>query len=241
MRAIIIVCCLSLCSWAQYVPVPFTHPSGGTTAPTIIQSNGCFVNSGNPVNCSFGSAVTAGNEIIAICGMAQNSTISSVTMTGETFTNVAAASNSGSAGHGRIGTYEVASAVGGQTQVTCNRTTGNADIHLIILEIHGQPASPDDATGNTNSTTLSVSTSGATTVATDLVVAGFMDDDNNQTFTAGGSGYTQCTNCQTNNTTGGDAMFVETKTTSSTGTQTAAPTGNAGDTVAQGILAIKGK
>jgi hypothetical protein len=206
-------------------------------APTIKQHNSGF--STNNFTVSFSANTTAGNMLLVCVGAEEAGvlTVSTPTMTGETFVKITGMSNAGSTGNGQVACYAVNSAVGGQTVVNIAESNSGHDIHAHIFEITGQSGSPQDATGNTESTTLSVSTSGATTTANDLVIAFFMDWLNNRTFSAG-SGYAQIE--QTNNSSGGDSAFSESKTVSSTGVQTATASGNTGDTVEQGIIAIAG-
>lgn len=212
--------------------------AGGGGAPVIVtgQTKSAFSNSTTTVNASFTNNVGAGHMILVWVGCSAGVTINTPTMSGETFTKVTGSSISPGGGNGQVALYATNSAVGGQKQVTATTTAG-ADIHLHIVEVSGQAASPQDATGSVESTTMSVATSGATTFATDLVIAFFFDNNLNRTITAGGS-YVQVQ--QTNNTTGGDVGFSESLATSSTGVQTATASGNSGDVVDQGIIAIKG-
>jgi hypothetical protein len=169
-------------------------------------------------------------------GGSQGVTFNTPTMTGETFVKITGASNAGAAAHAAESFYATNSAAGGQKQVT--ETVGTAsNIHLHIFEISGQIGSPQDATGNTNGVTMSVSTSGATTTANDLVIAFFMDEDANKTLTAT-LPFVQIE--QTNNAGGGDCAISMQNTVSATGVQTATGGGNVSDNVAAGILAIAG-
>ena len=203
-------------------------------APTIVQHVSAFASGATTVTATFASAVTAGNMIIAFGGVG-SVTPNVPTMTGETFTAWAGASITVAATDA-VATWAVDSAVGGQTGVTLT-ASGASDMHLHIIEVHGQAASPRDASGNKSSATLSVSTSGATTVAADLVLGFFFDNANNQTFTAG-AGYAQVE--QTNNTGGGDAGFSESKAVAATGVQTATATATGADTIEQIIVAVAG-
>jgi hypothetical protein len=216
--------------------------SARAAAPVIAgggaqQASG-FGTSVSTLSVSLPSNVTAGNMILAFLGTGSTGIgINTPTMTGETFSNIAGCTHDGGATAGQIACYAVNSAAGGQKQVTWTVTGGTPDMHVHILEISGQSGSPQDATGNTTSTTLSVSTSGATTTANDLVIGFFYDNPNNRTFSAG-SGYAALQ--QTNNSTGGDSAFSEDKTVSSTGVQTATASGNSGDSCTQGIIAVAG-
>jgi len=156
------------------------------------------------------------------------------TMTGETFTswvgtpvgtdNIAAA-------------WAVNSAVGGQTQVTLTCTVAS-DMHLHVLEITGQTATPRDAQGTHDATTgINVSTTGATTTPQDLIVAFFSDNSTNAPLVVG-SGYTQVELSADAN--GGDTALSETKTVVQTGVQNATASGSGADTVQQIIVAISG-
>jgi hypothetical protein len=213
-------------------------------APTIVQHKSGFASNATSASVTLNSNVGAGNMILVFAGSGSTAAPTPVnfatpTMTGETFSPVSGASQGGTSGHGQSACYAVNSAVGGQKQVTITASGSGtpSDIHVHVIEISGQAASPINATGNTESTTLSVSTSGATTVAACLIIAFFFDDANNRTFSAG-SGY--ATIEQSNDVAGGDAGYSESKTVSSTGTQTATATGNSGDTVEQSIIAIAG-
>lgn len=218
-------------------------------APTIVQSNATFslsVSSGAAVSITMTSAITAGNMVLVLVGTAHDSTgaaitINSPTMTGETFTVWTGAPNAGTASNGQTGVFATNSAAGGQTvlnvTVTYTGTGTKPDVHLHVIEINGQAASPRDAQGNTESATMSVSTSGATATATDLIIGFFYDDALSRTLVAG-SGYTQVR--FSNDTTNGDCGLSESKTVAATGVQTATATGNSTDIVEQSIVAIAG-
>lgn len=213
---------------------PLLACSVRAAAPTISQHKSAFGNGVTSISATFTSSVTAGHMILVFAGLAQSSTLNIPTMTGETFTAWAGARNAGTLTNGQTGVWATNSAAGGQTTVTLTFTTA-ADVHLHIFDIAGQAPSPRDAQGNTEAVALSVTTSGATTNATDLVIGFFYDNALNQTFTAG-SGYASVE--QTNNTTGGDCAFSESKTVSSTGTQTATASAGGGETREQSIVAI---
>jgi hypothetical protein len=211
-------------------------------APTIQQHKSGFVTTNTTMSVTFSSNVTAGNMILIWVGadVSSSVTINTPTMTGETFTKVTGASNAGTAGGGQIALYATNSAVGGQSQVTVT-TNANSDIHTHIIEVAGPFGSPQqDATGNTENTSMAttgVSTSGATTVANDLVIAFFLDFGLNHTLSAT-SPYTQIE--QTNDTTNGDCAISASNTVSSTGTQTAKASGMGTDKTEGGIIAIAG-
>ncbi len=207
-----------------------------SAAPVVVQHKSAFASAVTTVSATFASAVTAGNMILVLGGVQFASTLNTPTMTGETFTAWTSAANAGSFEKGQTGVWATDSAAGGQTTVTLT-VTGAADIHLHIVEISGQAASPRDIQGNTESTTMSVSTSATTATANDLIVSYYYDNALNHTISAG-SGYAQVE--QSNNTSGGDVAFSESKTVSATGVQTAAASGNAGDIVEQSIVAVAG-
>lgn len=202
-------------------------------APTIVQSATNITNAGTTVSATFASAITAGHMIVCLAsGGATALTFNTPTMTGETFTNWIT-----------VGTNDIAeawasnSAVGGQTVVTLTATQAT-DIHIHVIEVSGQAASPRDQSGSANSATLSVSTAATTTTANDLILAFFWDNATNATWVAG-TGYSQVK--QTNNATGGDSAISESKTVSATGVQTATASGTNGTDVCQQIiLAIAG-
>lgn len=219
--------------------VLFACSPARAAAPTIVQTSPstCFASSASTITCAFASNVTAGHTILACLGTAQAvTTVNTPTMTGETFTKITGMSNAGASTQGQVSCYATNSAVGGHNSLTWTDSTAD-DMHVHMAEISGQSGSPQDATGNTNGTTCSVSTSASTTTANDLVIAFFYDNNANHTITAG-SGYSQMQ--QTNNTTGGDVAFSEDKSVSATGTQTATCSGNSTDNLAQGIIAIAG-
>ena len=228
--------------WAQVrIPGPGGVGQTSAAAPSIVQSKSGFSNSSTSLTVTFNTNVGTGHMILAfISGIAtQNGcTINAPTMTGETFTAWSGAASSVN-NDGQAITYFVASATGGSAAVVMSVTGGGCageDPHMHIVEIQGQNvSSPQDGQGNTRSTTLSVSTSGATTGANDLVIGFFYCNPANRTFTAG-AGYAQVQ--QTNNSTGGDSAFSESKTVSGTGVQTATATGNSGSQVHQIIVAV---
>jgi hypothetical protein len=225
MRRLILCLLFLACDVRAAAPVIVTgqHASGSSST--------------NSINVSFASNVTAGNMILVCIAAPQNDIITAPTMTGETFTVWTGSPEPGTAGNGQTSCWATNSATGGQKQVTEGTTTGSAGIHMHIFEISGAAASPRDAQGHTQSTTMSVSTSGATTTANDLVIAFFYDFANNRTLTQG-AGYAQIE--QVNDVTNGDVSLSEQKTVSSTGTQTATATGNSTDTVEQSIVAVAG-
>lgn len=212
-------------------------------APTIAQHKSNFLTSSNTITVTFGSNITAGDMVLAWvgCGGAGAPTINTPTINGSanTFVKVAGASNAGgSTGQSQSALYVINSISGSTSNaVTATFSSAADDPHLHIMDISGQAASPQDATGNTQSATMSVSTSGSTTTANDLVIAFFYDNSNNVTFSAG-TGYSQVE--QTNDSTNGDSAFSESKTVSSTGVQTATGSGNGSDSLGQGIIAIAG-
>lgn len=132
LRLIIIAfLCLTGLSWA--------------VGPTVVQSSPstCFSNSTTTVTCSMGSAITAGNSIWIFQGEGSaGATISTPTMTGETFTKVTGASLVDS-GLGQVALYVAAPAAGGQTSFACHSSAAE-DIHCHAIEVSGQSASPVD-------------------------------------------------------------------------------------------------
>lgn len=215
---------------AQFVPsVPATAASGGGgSAPTIVQHKAGFTGAAS-ISVTLTSAVAAGNALLVWEG--SNGGNNTPTMTGETFTHVAGASNStGSA----VDLYLDCSAAGGQTVV--NGSTAGGFMTMAVVELHGAVSPCTDATGNTASTTYSVSTSASTTHANEVVVAFFYDEPNNRVWTAG-TGYTKLDTTQ--DTSSGTSSIDEYETVSATGTQTATASGGAGDVTTQGIVTIQ--
>lgn len=199
---------------------------------SIVQHVSGFTDNATTLSVSFASAVTAGNMIVALIGTSSTNTLNIPTMTGETFTAWASTLIAG--GGGQLQVYAVNSAVGGQVQVTEAVTGASQRIHIHLAEVNGQTASPRDAQGtNSNFTNPTVSTSGATTNAVDIVIAFFYDQNVNATWAAG-SGYAALE--QTNNPNSNKSAFSEWATTSSTGVQTATATGDS--TVSNVVAAI---
>jgi len=216
-------------------------------APIIVQHKsavGLQVTSGANTACTFTSNVTPGNMVLVFVGTAHDNsgvaiTINTPTMTGETFSTWTGAPDPGTTGNGQSGVFATNTAVGGQKIVNVSLTFSSAtpDIHIHVIEISGQSSSPRDAQGHTNSATASVSTSGATTNPNDLVFGFFYDDANNASLTVGG-GYSLVE--LSTDATFGDAALSESKTVSSTGTQTATCGGNGTDILSQSIVVVGG-
>ena len=81
--------------------------------------------------------------------------------------------------------YAATANASGADTVTCNISATN-NIHCNIYEVQGVTATVDK-TGNSTetSTSLTVSTSGATTNAVDYLFAFFTDNDSGSTYTPG--------------------------------------------------------
>lgn len=133
--------------------------------------------------------------------------------------------------------YVKVGASGGADTIT-NNPGITSDIDLQIFEINQQTANPLDATGSqvqNTGTTFTISTSGATAQANELVLAIFSDDTSGTiTFTAG-SGYALLENTQNgaaSQSTGGESKVV-----SSTGVQTATITGIVGGNTWEAVIA----
>jgi hypothetical protein len=224
------------------VPGPGGKAPSVGGAPAIVQSNSGFSNGSTSLTVTLAANVGAGHMILVfVTGVSTQDgcTINAPTMTGETFTAWSGAASS-VFNDGQAITYAVNSAAGGHNAVVMSVTGGacsGEDAHMHVVEISGQNGTnPRDTQGATHSTTLSVSTSGSTTNANDLILAFLYCNPANRTLTAG-SGYSQVR--QTNNTTGGDSAFSESKSTTGTGTQTATATGNSGSLVHQIVVTVK--
>jgi hypothetical protein len=158
------------------------------------------------------------------------------TMTGETFVEVPNAESQGTGDQNGLGCFAVNSANGGQTQVDVTNDNGDPTL-VVIIEIQGQGASPQDATGNeTNGTftVYSVSTSTLTSNTNDLVIAAFAGDAT-ASWTHGIS-YSQVESVVDSDD--GFSLFCESTTVSLTGIQIATANGASGEESAQGIMAI---
>jgi hypothetical protein len=119
--------------------------------------------------------------------------------------------------------------------VTCNDNDASNNLHCHIYEVQGITTTVDE-TGNStvSGTAQSVSTSVATTNATDFVFAFFADNANGASLTAGsGLGDADTSN------DGGDTALTEDKVVVATGVQTATATSSLSDTDVDVIVALK--
>lgn len=120
---------------------------------------------------AFGSAITPGSNVGAY--IVSNGSTSTCTMMGEIVTRIANASNN--AGF-QADFWLISKAVGGQTALVCTTGASSSDLG-VAFEVTNLTANaaPLDASGNAHNTTtaLTVSTTGATTHATDIIIAGW--------------------------------------------------------------------
>ena len=220
-------------------------------APTVAQHKANQAVNVSTITDTLTSNVTAGNDVWVWVGTDDTTrqTVSTPTMTGETFVKVTGCSSNtgGGAGNGQLQCYHLTggNAVGGHNAITATISPGTTDLHIWAIEVHNQNQSAaPDASGNNEQAVSSgavpaVSTSASTTNATDLVLSCQYDNNNStgSNLTAG-SGYVIVD--QSNNGSGNDQGASEDLTTSSTGTQSAGMSGfsSGTDKVNQSIVAI---
>jgi hypothetical protein len=134
--------------------------------------------------------------------------------------------------------YAVANSTGPLT--ITSHISASDNIHLHIYEVSGLSSTLNsvlDRTGSnlqTPTTSATVSTSGATTVANEYVFAFFASDNSTQTWTKGGS----YTDVETSNRAG-DSSFSEDLVITSAGTQTATAAFTVKDRVTSVIATFK--
>jgi hypothetical protein len=185
---------------------------------------------------AYSSNVTAGSIKVAIVDKrSASSTLScSDNLDGSWIQEIVA--NSGSSSD-TLGIFSKPNATAGATTVTFGGT-GGGTLLVDILEFSGVVTNTElDQTGHadtgSNSSTLNISTSGSTTSAIELVVAG-VTLITSQTSTWGG-GYTQDPNSLSTASVSG-AISAAYLVTSSTGTQTASHTPG-GNSARNGVIA----
>ena len=201
---------------------------------SVVQHRSTFANGATSVSLAF-SSNNAAQNLLLYCAADGGGGASTNACTDNNSNTIANALTVGGACAQRID--YVKSSNSGANTVTAN-LPASGHPHLHIWEVSGcDTSAPLDQTGSVSgSTTYSVSTSGSTTTANELVVGAFGDSTANETVTIG-SGYTLSE--QTNNTTGNDVYFTETKIVSSTGTQTATITATGTDSFSQLIATFK--
>lgn len=214
---------------AQFVPATLAaQQHGGGTAPGILQYAKCAGT--NACTLTFTNPVGAGHRVFG--GAISNGSTANLTMTGETVTHPAGCGNN--AGF-QSDCFLINAAAGGQTSASCTTGSSSAD-NCFMVEVSAPVggASPLDASGNSHSVTtaLSVSTSGANTVAGDITIAFF--GGATPPFTVG-AGYA----LSPGGASLSDAILVEYATPGTTTTQTATGTANAGTNNPGGIASLK--
>lgn len=205
-------------------------------AITIVQHKSSS-NSATSISLAFSSNTGAGNLLIyAAAGNAGVALAACTDNNSNTITNGTVLTN----GAGATRVDIVASSNAGACTVTASQSTANR-MHLHIWEVSGiTTSSPLDQskTANQTGTNQSISTSSATSVANELVMAFFYDQPNDDSLTAG-SGYSPSE--FTDGGAGNESALSEVKTVSSTGTQTATCTcGSSSNNINQSILTFKG-
>jgi hypothetical protein len=208
---------------------------------TIVQhksgDSGSFVAS---FSLAFTSNVTAGNMLIYFSAATGGNSVITAATDNNSNTILNALDFNPTTPSAEIRVEYVKVSNSGSTTVTAHSTTTDR-LALHIWEVSGLNATtPLDLTetgGPTTSTSQSLTTSGTTAVANELVFAGFYDRDNNASFSAG-SGYSpsEFSDGGANHNSG----LTEVKIVSSTGTQTATATcGSGTDNVYQIIATFK--
>lgn len=211
-------------------------PSGGGGI-TIVQHRSTFC-SATTCALAFSSNNGASNLLVYFCG-AQDSVLPNTTTdsNSNTITNFAAAGRSGT-GAGGLRVDLVATSNSGANTVTCH-TTSASRTYMAIYEVSGLPTRATDASnaGSQTGTNQTISTTGATTAANEVVFGFFFDAPNNDSMTVGaGYGSSEFIN----GGSGNESMLVEAKIVSSTGTQTATMTsGSNTNIIGQSISTFK--
>lgn len=200
---------------------------------TIQHSSG-FVPSSTSVAVPFKSNVTAGDVLFVAVSTYAGETISAPT---DSQANIYALAATGTNPGNSVASIYVATAKStGADTVTCH--IGASDnIHCHIYEVKGVTTLLDaSGTHTLTGTALTVSTSAATTNASDYVLAYFASDNSQVTFTAG-AGYADP---ETTDSTSNDSAFSEDKVVAATGVQTATATASGSDAFTGLIVAFKG-
>lgn len=198
-------------------------------APTFVQGGSCIIAAGT-CTVTLGAAVTAGHYLVVYEG-ANTGTNSTPTMTGETFTHEANASNFvGFTGDA----YLDSNATGGQTVLTCTNSGASGGCSVAEYTSPGSGHSID-ASGNAHATTtaMSVATSTANATNNDACI-GFGYSGQTAVWTAGG-GWTARVQGSANQN-----PFMEDQPFPTAGTETATATAPSGATnIAEGIICLK--
>jgi BACON domain-containing protein len=200
---------------------------------TVQHSSG-FARSGTSVAVPFKGNVTLGNVLFVAVSTYAKQTMSAPTDSeGNVYTLAATVTNPGNS---VASIYTTTATSTGANTVTCH-VGGSDNIHCHIYEVAGVTTTVDASgtrllTGNA----LSVSTTAATTNASDYVLSYFAADNTQPTFTAG-AGYADA---ETTNSPSNDTAFSEDSILSATGVPTATATASGSDAYAELVVAFKG-
>jgi hypothetical protein len=207
--------------------------SAGAQIQTV-QHNSGFAKSGTSVAVFFTGNVTSGNVLFVAVSTYAKQTLSAPTDSqGNIYALAATATNPGNS---VASIYMTTAASTGANTVTCH-IGGSGNIHCHIYEVMGVTTTVDASgtrllTGNA----LSVSTTAATTYASDYVLSYFAADNSQPTFTAG-AGYGDA---ETTNSPSNDTAFSEDSIVAATGVPTATATASRSDAFAELVVAFKG-
>jgi hypothetical protein len=207
--------------------------SAGAQVGTV-QHNSGFAKSGTSVAVPFKGNVTSGNVLFVAVSTYAKQTLSAPTDSqGNVYTLAATATNPGNS---VASIYATTAASTGANTVTCH-LGASGNIHCHIYEVTGVTTTVDASgtrllTGNA----LSVSTTAATTFASDYVLSYFAADNSQPTFTAG-AGYGDA---ETTNSSSNDTAFSEDSILAAIGIPTATATASGSDAYAELVVAFKG-
>jgi len=213
-------------------------------AIAVVQHKSVSATGGASLALAFPSNVTSGDLIVVAVSTYSGAAITSPTDNSSPSNNTYALAVSdqppttGTPSAASI-YYAVANATGPLT-ITAHINAAH-NIHLHIYEISGLSSTISsilDQTGanfQTSTTSATVSTGGATTVANEYVFAFFATDNSTQTWTQGGA----YTDVETSNRVGGDSGFSADLVSSSMGKQTATATLTSADLVTSLLATFK--
>lgn len=207
--------------------------SAGAQVSTV-QHNSGFGRSGTSVAVQFKGNVTSRNVLIVAVSAYAKQTLSAPTDSqGNAYTLAATATNPNNS---VASIYATTAASTGANTVTCH-IGGSGNIHCHIYEVTGVTTTVDaSGTRLLTGSALSVSTTAATTFASDYVLSYFAADNSQPTFTAG-AGYADA---ETTNSPSNDTAFSEDSILAVTGVPTATATASGSDAYTELVVAFKG-
>ena len=207
--------------------------SAGAQVGTV-QHNSGFAKSGTSVAVQFKGNVTSGNVLFVAVSTYAKQTLSAPTDSqGNVYALAATVTNPSNS---VASIYAATAASTGANTVTCH-IGGSGNIHCHIYEVAGVTTTVDaSGTQLLTGKALSVSTTAATTYASDYVLSYFAADNSQPTFTAGaGYGDPETTDSPSN-----DTAFSEDSILTATGIPTATATASGSDAFAELVVAFKG-